>query len=240
MNWTDIAVIVIIGFSMYYGWKKGFIVAAIDFVKWIAAIVIARMFHVQFTTFVTENFWDPTKSVGKHVTAFLYDMLGFDPMTGQSITIDQMNASLEKLKLPEVLEKTIYNAVNEKVISTSVEFVEEIATHMTEMIVNGIGFLVLILILLSIFGFAQFIGNMIAKLPIIKELNHGGGLILGAMIGIVTVYFIMAVLSYIPTFKWSRDTVSAIEQSQFAIYFYKYNILQYVFNTVIINGSLNL
>lgn len=240
MNWTDIAVIAIIGLSMYYGWKKGFIVAAIDFIKWIAAIVIARVFHVQFTTFVTENFWDPTKSVGKHVTAFLYDMLGFDPMTGQSITGGQMNASLETLKLPEVLEKTIYNAVNEKVINTSVEFVEEIATHMTTMIVNGMGFLVLILILLSIFGLAQFIGNMIAKLPIIKELNHGGGLILGAMIGIVTVYFIMAVLSYIPTFKWSRDTVAAIEQSQFAIYFYKYNILQYVFNTVIINGSLNL
>ena len=239
-NWTDFAVIAIIGFSMFMGWKKGFIIAAMEFVKWIAAIVIARLFHVQFTNFIRENLWDPTESRSEHVQTFLYDMLGYDPMTGESLSQLQMSQALESMNLPENLDRVIQSALSEKVIETSVGFVEEVTYHITNMMVNGLGFLFLVVLLLMGFGVVQFIGNLIAKLPLLKEINQGAGLILGGIIGLVTVYFIMAVISYIPTFEWSRTTIETVQKSQFAIYFYKYNVLQYVFNTVIIEGNINL
>lgn len=239
-NWTDIAVVIIIGLSMFMGWKKGFIVAAMEFIKWIAAIVIARLFHVQFTTFIKENLWDPTESVSMHVKTFLYDMLGYDPMTGESMTQIQMTDALESMNLPDNLDRVIQSALSEKVIESSVGFIEEVTYHITNMMVNGLGFLFLVVLLLMAFGIVQFIGNLIAKLPLLKEINQGAGLILGGIIGLVTVYFIMAVISYVPTFEWSRSTIETVENSQIAIYFYKYNILQYVFNTVIIEGNINL
>ena len=87
-------------------------------------------------------------------------------------------------------------------------------------------------------SFAQVIGKYVSKLPIIKEFNHGGGLLLGSVIGIIVVYFFMASLTYLRTFGWAQETLMAIENSKFAVYFYKYNILQYVFNSILIKGQL--
>ncbi len=236
MNWTDIAVFALLLGSMYFGWKKGFIVAAIEFVKWIASIVVARLFYVKFTDTLLSIFGDPTDKIKEHVRRYLFDMLKFEPTTPQPLGPGQMNSAVETLKLPIEFEEKIRMGLAEKMIHSTTGFVDEATVHMTQMILYGLGFLLLILVLLSLFSFAQVIGNFVSKLPLIKQLNNGGGLILGSVIGIVSVYFIMAMLTYLRTFGWARDTLVAIEASQFAIYFYKYNILQYVFNHILLKG----
>ncbi len=239
MNWTDIAVIAILLSSMYFGWKKGFIVAAIEFVKWIASIIIARLFYVKFTDTLLSIFGNPTDKIKEHVRNYLFDMLKFETSTPQPLGPVEMNSAIETLKLPMDFEEKIRMGLAEKMINSTTGFVDEATVHMSEMILYGLGFLLLILILLSLFSFAQVIGKVVSKLPLIKQLNNGGGLILGSVIGIVSVYFIMAMLTYLRTFDWARDTLVAIESSQFAIYFYKYNILQYVFNHILLKGQFN-
>jgi len=239
MNWTDIAVIIIVLSSMYFGWKKGFIVAAIEFVKWIASIIVARLFYVKFTDTLLSIFGNPTEKIKEHVRNYLFEMLKFDKGTPQPLGPVEMNSSIETLKLPMDFEEKIRTGLAEKMIHSTTGFVDEATVHMSEMILYGLGFLLLILILLSLFSFAQVIGNVVSKLPLIKQLNNGGGLLLGSVIGIVSVYFIMAMLTYLRTFGWASDTLAAIESSQFAIYFYKYNILQYVFNHILLKGQFS-
>ena len=239
MNWTDIAVIAILLSSMYFGWKKGFIVAAIEFIKWIASIIIARLFYVKFTDTLLSIFGNPTDKIKEHVRNYLFEMLKFETSTPQPLGPVEMNSAIETLKLPMDFEEKIRMGLAEKMINSTTGFVDEATVHMSDMILYGLGFLFLILILLSLFSFAQVIGKVVSKLPLIKQLNNGGGLILGSVIGIVSVYFIMAMLTYLRTFDWARDTLVAIESSQFAIYFYKYNILQYVFNHILLKGQFN-
>lgn len=238
MNWTDFLVFAILAGSMYFGWKKGFIVAAIEFVKWIASILIARLFYVQFTDAMIELFGDPTEKISKHVSNYLYDMLGFDALQSQALPPNQMEGAITTLKLPMIFEQKVREGIAEKVVATTTGFVEEASIHMTQMILYGLGFLLLILILITLFSFVQVIGKYVSKLPLIKEFNHGGGLLLGSVIGIVCVYFFMASLTYLRTFQWAQETMTAIENSKFAIYFYKYNILQYVFNHILNKGQL--
>jgi len=238
MNWTDFAVFAILLGSMYFGWKKGFIVAAIEFVKWIASIIIARLFYVKFTKTLISIFGDPTEKISKHVSNYLYDMLGFDAIQTQPLPPNQMEGAIGTLKLPMIFEQKVREGITEKLISTTSGFVEEASIHMTQMILYGLGFILLVLIMISLLSFAQVIGKYVSKLPLIKEFNHGGGLLLGSVIGIIGVYFFMASLTYLRTFGWAQDTLTAIENSKFAIYFYKYNILQYVFNNILIKGQL--
>ena len=238
MNWTDFAVFAIILGCMYFGWKRGFIVAAIEFVKWIASIVVARLFYVRFTDTLISIFGDPSDKISKHVTKYLYDMLGFDVSATQALPPTQMEGAIGTLKLPMLFEQKIREGISEKLISTTSGFVEEASIHMTQMILYGLGFLLLVVLLISLLSFAQVVGNVLSKLPIIKELNNGGGLILGSVIGIICVYFFMASLTYLRTFGWAQETLIAIENSKFAVYFYKYNILQYVVNNILIKGQL--
>ncbi|GAB6107467.1 CvpA family protein [Fusibacter bizertensis] len=236
MNWTDLAVLAIILGSMYFGWKKGFIVAVIEFVKWIASIFIARVFYVQFTDTLVGIFGDPTAKISKHVSNYLYEMLGYDPVVSKPLEMAQMNTALTSLKLPQDFEGNIKATLMDNVVNTTGGFVQVATDQMSKMVLYGLGFLLLVLLLIVIFGFLQVVGKVISKLPIIKELNHSGGVLLGAIIGLVSVYFIMAMLGYLKTFQWAGDTLAMIEKSKFAIYFYKYNILQYMFNHMLIKG----
>jgi len=236
MNWTDIAVLIILLGSMYFGWKKGFIVAAIEFVKWIASIFVARLFYVKFTNTLLSIFGDPTEKVREHVRNYLFEMLKYDQTSPRVLGATQMEGAIETLKLPMAFEEKIRMGLAEKMIQSTTGFVDEAAVHMSQMILYGLGFLLLILILLSLFSVAQVIGNLVSKLPLIKQLNKSGGLALGSIIGIVSVYFIMAMLTYLRTFNWAGETLMAVEASKFAIYFQKYNILQYVFNHILLKA----
>jgi Colicin V production protein. len=237
MNWTDIAVVGIILGSTYFGWRKGFIVAAIEFVKWIASIFIARVFYVQFTDTLVDIFGDPTAKISEHVSNYLYEMLGYDPLVSKPLEMAQMDSALSSLKLPQDFEGNIKSTLMENVVNTTGGFIQVATDQMSKMVMYGLGFLLLVLLLIIMFGFLQVIGKFLSKLPIIKELNHGGGLLLGSIIGVVSVYFIMAMLGYLKSFQWAGDTLAMIEKSQFAIYFYKYNILQYMFNHMLLRGQ---
>ncbi|HAS73490.1 MAG TPA: hypothetical protein DCS67_05040 [Clostridiales bacterium UBA8960] len=238
MNFADIVVFAILGGSMYFGWKKGFIVAVIEFFKWIASLVIARLFHVRFTRFLISIFGDPSEKISGHVKTYLNDMLGFDGFIEEKLGAPQIENAMNTLKLPEQFEVSLRSNIAAKAVDTSTAFVEEATYQMSQMIINGLGFLLLVVILLTLFSFAQVIGNYLSKLPLIKELNNGGGLLLGALIGIVSVYFIMAMLDYLRALSFARQALESVEHSSYAIYFYKYNILQYMFNTMLFKGRV--
>ena len=236
MNIADIGVILLLGGSMYFGWKKGFIVAVIEFFKWIASIIIAKLFYVRFTDFMISIFGDPRPKLLKHVKNYLYDMLNISQTSAQPMAPTEMSTAITSLKIPVGFENKIKEGIEQKLIKTTSGFVEEASTHMTEMLMYGMGFLLLVVILISMLSFVQVVSKYLSKLPVIKEFNNGGGLLLGAAIGVVSVYFVLAMLSYMRAFGWASDILKSVESSQFAIYFHKYNIIQYLLNHVLLKG----
>lgn len=240
MNGADWVVIAILVTSMYTGWRKGMLITLIEFFKWIASIVIARIFYQPFTDALRLYVWDPLPQITGYVRTYLYSILGYKEGISQSLTLSQMTEAVQKLNFPEALTTVVMTAIGDKAIGTTVDFVNEIAGHMAEMIVYGLGFLILILLLLIAFGILALVAKVVSKLPLIKELNHGGGLLIGAAVGLISVYFVLAMLTFFQTFAFAREAVSLVEQSTFAIYFYNHNLLQYVFNAVLIEGTLKL
>lgn len=226
MNWTDIIVIVIILGNILHGFNKGFITTVIGLAKWFASVILSKMFYVQFTDYVIQNFYDPSSMIQEHVKQFIINMLKIDTTVDIPMTPEQIKTSLEQLKLPDFYSKGI-STLQGSVTYTN--FVDNIALQLTHIVVYVLGFLVLMLLLMSAFGLIEALANQLAKLPVIREFNKGGGLLIGAVLGLISVYFLMLVLNVFLPFSWSQGMIAAIEQSQFAVYFYKYNILQYFF-----------
>ena len=229
MNWMDYLVIALLLGSLYFGWKRGFIVAAIECIKWIASIILAKLFHVTFTNFLIRIFGDPREKLSEHVNNYLYTLLKYDPIAPEVVEPSALNQNIEFLKLPPEFEMRIREELTEKVVNTTTGFIEVVTTHMSEMLLYGLGFLLMVLVLLSLFGFVQIIGNILSKLPLIKTFNQGGGLLLGGAIGLIIVYMMMTGITFFRTFQWAQDAIMAVEASKYAIYFYKYNIFEYVF-----------
>ncbi len=229
MNWTDVVVLIIIGGNMLYGFNRGFITTIIGLVKWFAGIILAKMFYVTFTDYVIQNIYDPTTAIQEHVRQFIMNVLKIESGSGAlntPMTQEQIQMGIQQLKLPEFYSRGLAQVQGQ---TTYTGFVDGMAQQLTHLIVYVLGFLLLLLLIMMVLGLAEGLLNQLAKLPILKEFNKSGGLLVGAILGLITVYFVMILLNVFVPLKWSQEVITAIEQSQFAIYFYKYNVLQYFF-----------
>lgn len=224
MNWTDILICIIMGSNMIYGLKKGLITTTIGLFKWIVGIAVSKIFYIEFTDFAKINFYDPSEKIYIHVHKFISGTLMPDIPNDIPLTSEQARIGIEKLNLPSFYQKGLDGFEGNL---TFVDFINEISLKLTEMTVYVMGFFLLLLLIMSLLGIVEVLFNQLAKLPVIKEFNKGGGLILGGILGLISIYFFMILLNVFITFEWSRGIIAAIQQSQFAIYFYKYNILQY-------------
>ncbi len=232
MNWTDYLMFIIIGGNMLYGFNKGFITTFIGLIKWFASIILAKMFYVQFTEYVTLNWYDPTPVIKEHVSKFVTNVLNLNVPADTPMSPEEVKLGIENLKLPDIYSKGLTELQGNVTFS---RFINDVSTQITHMIVYVLGFLLLLLIIMSVLGIIESLANHLAKLPVLKEFNKSGGLILGGILGLISVYFIMIILSVSVPFEWSQDIVQAIENSRFTVYFYKYNILQYFFVSFLSN-----
>lgn len=68
--------------------------------------------------------------------------------------------------------------------------------------------------------------NIISKLPVLKQFNRVLGMVVGLIKGILILYIIFALLTpVLPLLKSTNPVISALENSRFAVNFYRYNII---------------
>lgn len=68
--------------------------------------------------------------------------------------------------------------------------------------------------------------NMVSHLPVLKQFNALGGLLFGLIKGVFLLYIVFAVLTPIlPLLKPENPLIIAMEESSFAVNFYRYNLI---------------
>lgn len=226
MNWIDIIVILVIGLSILNGWHKGLINAVIGLAKWILGTLVANFFYKEAADYFIDNVWNPIPIISEKIRFFLEGKLqisnGSDvPMAGSDVQV-----AIEQLNLPQVYEHKL-NAYFESMANTTANnFITTLAELISHAFVEVMCFLVILFLAMGVIGLVGMMINQIAKLPVLNELNRGGGLIIGAFMGLLTVYFLMLIASILYPFQWMVSINQAISESQIGIYFYEYNILE--------------
>jgi|GEM_PF-1109148 len=227
MNWTDITVILIIGFSVLQGWRKGFIMTVVNFVKWFIGFMIAKLLYKQVMAMVISQLWNPVPILSEKIQGFLYDSLQLRKSVVVPMDAEQVMTTINKLGLPKIYQENL-----EKMIPpgsmTSTELVTSLADSLSRILFEVLGFLIILLIAVGVITIVGLMIDGLSKLPVLNELNRGGGVLIGGFIGLVTVYFLMAMLGYLYPLKMAMSVVKSVESSQFAHYFYRYNVLTYL------------
>ena len=90
-------------------------------------------------------------------------MLGYDPLVSKPLEMAQMDSALSSLKLPQDFEGNIKSTLMENVVNTTGGFIQVATDQMSKMVLYGLGFLLLVLLLIIMFGFLQVIGKFLSK-----------------------------------------------------------------------------
>lgn len=199
---VDLIIIAIVAVSTFLAYQKGLVNLAIGLCAFVVSIVI------------TVILYQPISNLVIHVTSI-------DEMIEDAI-YEKANDILKKDEKQEDLTNQVIEMAKD-------EMLPETARNLAVNIVTG-GVIILLFIGVRItLTFVSAFANAVAKLPIIDQINKAGGLVYGALRGILILYVILLVM-HIPTQINSNNAIyESIQQSYLGKTMYENNILNVFF-----------
>lgn len=197
----DIILIGIIALFTFIGYKQGLVKAAIKILSFFIAIAVALALYKPVSNIIIKN-----------------------------TTVDDRikDTIMENVKLDEKENdegsNIVKNNLSNKIIAGANNTIEDIANSFTIKLIE-VGVLILLYIIIRILlKFISALADLIAKLPILKQINETGGLIYGLLKGLIIVHVILAIMYLVsPTIK--SDVFNEIDNTLITKQIYNNNIL---------------
>lgn len=199
----DFIVIGIIALFTFIGYKKGLIKVAFSLVSFILAIIISIILYRPISNFIIT--YTPIDDI---IESTIYERLQSPDTTDEE---------------SQDIVSNYYN--NFKNSSTSV-----IASGISKTIINISSMIIVFIISKVILFFFRFIGDLIAKLPLIKQFNSAGGFLYGLLKGFIIVYVLLALVALIAPIINISNFVTMINKSIITNIMYNNNIIFILFS----------
>ena len=198
----DVILLGVILLSTFIGYKKGLIKVAFGLISFLLAIVISILIYRPISNFIIEH---------------------------TSID-DQLEETIEnRIDASDDAKEETHNIITNYYSDIKNASSKVIAQNISETIVN-IGCMLLVFIITKIIlFFFKFSGDLIAKLPLIKQCNSVGGFLYGLLKGFIIIYIFFAIVTLISPIIDVYAFTNMINSSIIANIMYNNNIIFILF-----------
>lgn len=217
-NLADIIVLAIIILSAFIGYKRGAVKTIFKIISFFVALALAFMLYKPVAVYLTENTsinkWIINTIEGKNNEGTLVE----DDEENEIIQ-DEASKEFTFQNLPENLKEIIgIEEIKDQAITTVSHKIAAVAIN----IISLIGIYIVIKILLVI---VSHILDGIMKVPILKQINEVLGLILGTLLGILQIYILFMIITFLASFMDLSTILVPIKESLIARILYESNII---------------
>ena len=222
MNWILIAVIVIIAVLGWLGLKKGLIKMVFSLVSTIAALLIAMLFSPVVSGMMKSN---------EAIVGFFDEKIGaivdFSPEEAKEETESKQESLIESLPLPETFKDTLLkNNTAESYISMQAQnFEDYVCRQITNVIINAIAFVITLVLAIIALALLCKTLDLIAKLPVLRQINAIAGLAAGIAEGLLLVWVLFAILTMFAGSEFGKDALAMIGENPLLDFLYKNNLV---------------
>jgi uncharacterized membrane protein required for colicin V production len=228
MNWADLLVLAIIAAFVFIGLKKGFIISIFNIASFFISTFLAIKLFPRVAELLTKI------GIYSYFETSIYKGLLMQKDTMMSKLGGQVPASsfIDSLPLPGVLkDRVLSNVPNPSQLIDATKTLSIVSGELAKIATN-IASLILLFILIRMGLFmARALLKGIANLPVLKQLDKVGGIILGAVEGLLAVYIIFSILIFFNSWPQFEVLFEAVDKSSIAIFFYQNNfILNWMFS----------
>lgn len=222
MNWILVAVLGIIAVLGWVGLKKGFIKMVFSLVSTVIALLVAMLFSPMVAGMMKNN---------EAIVGFFDDKIGmivdFTPEEAEEATESGQESLIDSLPLPEIVKESLIenNTVDNYMELQAQNFEEYVRRRITNVIINALAFV--LTLVLAVIGLVILCNalNLIAKLPLLRQINSVAGLAAGAAEGLLLVWVLFAILTMFAGTEFGREALSMIAENPLLDYLYKNNLV---------------
>ncbi len=222
MNWILIAVIGIIALLAYLGLKKGFIKMVFSLVSTIAALLIAMLLSPVVAGVMKSN---------EAIVEFFDEKIGavvdFTSEEAQEETGSKQESLIDSLPLPDTFKESLLeNNTTENYVSMQAQnFEEYVCRQITNVIINAIAFVITLLLAIVALAILCKTMDLLAKLPLLKQINAAAGLAAGAAEGLLLVWILFVILTMFAGSEFGSEAMSMIAENPLLDFLYKNNMV---------------
>jgi len=221
MNWVLIAVIAIFAVFGWLGVRKGFIKLVFSLVSTIAALVFATLFSPVVATIMKNN---------EAVVGFFDDkvesLIQFSK-SEETATGSKQESLIDELPLPEIFKESL---IEDNTAETYLDFQAEnfkqyVCRRITNVIINAIAFVVTLAVAIIALIVLCATLNLIAKLPILHQINTAAGLAAGLAEGLLLVWILFVVVTMFAGSAFGQNALAMIAENPLLDFIYKNNLV---------------
>ena len=202
---VDLVILAIFIICIIIGYVRGLTGSLIKILSFVLSIVIAFILFVPISNLIINN-------------------TQIDDNLEQSIREMIIGNNEEEQKMPEAITDYIQQQVENASDSAKEAIADNTAHEVALTIVKAGTWIALFIIARILLIFLRFITSLIAKLPVIKQFDKLGGIIYGVLEGLIIVYVLLAIISFVAPMI-NNTLVNAIDESFVGSMMYNNNLL---------------
>lgn len=228
MSYLDYGFLVIIFVSVLIGIKKGLIGTLFSFASTLIGIFLAYFLYPNVSAMLVKYTGLYQFIMNKAIKALDLEKLA------QGATSKQGEISvIQNLKVPEFLKELLVHHKNPVVYdllkATNLE--EYIGGTIATMAINALSFLIVLVIVMLLLNIMSHVLNIVSKLPVIHQLNTMGGLAVGLAQGLIFIWIICILLSFVIAVQGNEKLLLLVNHSPVVMFFYQNNfIMKFISN----------
>ena len=228
MNTLDIIIIVIIALGALNGLVRGLIKTLFGLTSLIIAVILTWI----LTPGISEIVIDQT-SFDEMISEQVVELLNIEEKFDLTLDTTEAVSTLNDLSLPgNVIESLVENYTPQLMESLNVDGIGAyVGGSLSIMAVKALVFVVVFILISVLINVVVTLLDLIARLPVLKQMNRIGGVVLGSLIGVLIIWIAGIGMSFVISIQSTEALSELIEASILAKLFYYNNPLQnYVMN----------
>lgn len=210
----DIIIIAIILWHVIRGYKKGLSTIVFGLLCTIVAVIVAFILFKPTANILIEK-----TTIDEYFSDGIYKILNNQNFKDEEL-INPKDTNMSE-QIVEIINKYLSEALQKSADSVF----GYVSVKISHLMVNLLTLIFIIIILRIILGFFKIIVDILASLPIIKQLNYSGGMALGLIKGLLLIYIIFAIFSVFSPVVLESGILAMIQESKIGSTLYNNNLI---------------
>lgn len=208
---VDLIILGVIIAGALIGRWRGLASALLNVFSFVLAIIISLFLYVPVENALINN-----TQIDETIENTIYSRV--------EVSFTNKNQDKEDSKLPTYLQKYIDDAT-QSAENTTNEAMQKASKEITKKVMDVIAFIIVFVGIRLVLIVLKFATKILTKLPVLKQIDHIGGLVCGLFESIMIVYLAFAIISIVsPTIK-NENMLKQIDSSLIGSKMYNNNII---------------
>lgn len=216
--------VILAGFILY-GYRKGMVRVIFSLVSMIGTLVLVSLLTPGITKIIREN--TPIYEMVREKCMEQVQLKSEEEI--QNKVDEQDKIKIAGIELPEEMQDFFANKAAQaaNTIIEEIGIYEKISNYLADTIIKGIGAILTFIIVIIILHLLINMLDLIARLPVMKGMNHLGGAIAGGAEGVLVIWIIFLVIECFQSNESIQEALFTIQDNFFLKLLYDNNGIKY-------------